>query len=496
MHTKLFGLCSLFCLILLSNRPLQAQEYLGYSHSNYAGVHGIFTNPASIADNRYVVDVNVIGLSLSFENDFLKLRNKGFLGMGNFSESYADWTDFREKALFVDFDGTQRGETAKLYLGLDVMGPSALISLSPNDAIALGARYRVMTNFDDLGAEAARLAIDEFVVPPLWGRNFESDGASLDIMAWVEYFGSYGRVLWQDQNHLLKAGLTVKLMQGVAGMYMYADDLNYNFTNDDILTLQQSTLYYGHSENFEITEYNDLYFNFDALGIGADVGLIYEWRPDGAAYNGRTGEQKINKDDRSATRYKLKAGFSVMDIGAIRFNRDPDSYDRPIGSISVVDWDLTQVQFNSIQDFDDTLNNRFPTSVQSNETRFGMSLPTAINLFLDYQVYQGFYLGASAWMSPRGNNNFNKVHGVSRISLQPRYEMRWFEIGLPVSYQNFSGVDAGLYFRAGPVVFGSSNLLSKTFQDTIDGANIFMALKIPILFGRMTGSYGSGDSRS
>jgi hypothetical protein len=480
-------------LILQSAGLAYSQSFLGYSGSNYAGVHGLYSNPAQIAENRYAVDVNLVGVSFGFSNDFLELRNQGFLGSGTLTKAYDDFADFRQNALIVNFDGSETGQKANFIMDLDVAGPSALISLSPKDAIGIGVRYRAMVNFDDLGAEAARLALDEFVYPPLWGQDFESDGASLDMAVWIEYFASYGRTVWNTENHAIKAGASLKFLQGVVGMYMYSDDLNYNFTNDDILSIDQSSLLYGHTEGLEVDDLGNLSLNFDALGFGADLGVIYEWRPEGDSYSGRVRNDRVSRNDRSATHYKLRVGFSIMDLGGIRYNRDPDSYNRPAGSIDVVNWDLTQIDLDGLQSFDDTLNQRFPVSDEGQNSRFGMNLPTAINLMLDYHVYKGFYLGANGWISPKAKGNAEKVHGISRVTLNPRFETDWFEAGLPVSYQNFNGLDAGMYLRLGPVVFGSSDLISKAFADGLDGANVYLAFKIPILQSHDARSTGDDE---
>jgi len=487
------GFLVAFGLVTCLSVRLQAQDYTGFSGSNYAGVHGVYFNPASIADSRYAVDVNVVGFSFQFANDFLELRNDGFLGIGNLGESYDDWTDFRQKALIVNFDGARSGQKANVFLGIDVMGPSALISLSPKDAIALGVRYRALVNFDEVGAEAARLAIDEFVYPPLWGRNFESDGASLDAMTWIEYFGSYGRTVWQDGEHVVKAGVTLKLLQGAAALYLHADELNYNFTNDDILTLEESTIQYGHTDNFDVNREEFEIKFFSTLGFGADLGLIYEWRPEGAAYSGRMRDETVASGDRSATRYKLRVGASLMDFGGVRFDRDPKSYDRPAGAIDIDDWDLTVVEFDALQDFDDTLNIRFPEQAGDLDEKFGMNLPLALNLHADYQLYKGLYVGAAAWLAPKSPGDVNKVHGITRLSLNPRFEHRWFEAGLPLSYQNFSGTDFGMYLRLGPVVLGSANFFTEAFSDGVESINAYMALKIPLLYGRSTSSVDSEE---
>ena len=62
-----------------------------------------------------------------------------------------------------------------------------------------------------------------------------------------------------------------------------------------------------------------------------------------------------------------------------------------------------------------------------------------------------------------------------------------------MSYQNFNGLDAGMYLRLGPVVFGSSDLISKAFADGLDGANVYLAFKIPILQSHDARSTGDDE---
>jgi hypothetical protein len=46
---------------------------------------------------------------------------------------------------------------------------------------------------------------------------------------------------------------------------------------------------------------------FKSNGIGADIGFVYEYRPD---YE--------NKKEQYDNKYKLKVGLALLDIGAIR----------------------------------------------------------------------------------------------------------------------------------------------------------------------------------
>ena len=191
---------------------------------------------------------------------------------------------------------------------------------------------------------------------------------------------------------------------------------------------------------------------------------------------------------RDVNMYEVKVGFSVLDLGGVSFDKDPDSYDREM-TLDVNSWDLTNVQLSSIQDFDDTLNTRFPMIAAGNEETYFMNLPLAISAQVDWNIDYGFYLGASAFLSPTGTD-VNKVGHLTRATLNPRYESKWFGAGVPLSYQAYSGFDAGLYLRLGPLVVGSHNLFKTLFADNVSGYNLWFAFKVPIPYGK---TYGPSD---
>lgn len=469
---------------LMAGSAAFGQSYVGYTGGNYAGYANVTFNPALCAQTPYAFDLQVLGLNAGYDNDFLELRNDGLFGSAALRGPYEDFDDFRDRALIVNYDPSQNGERVNFRLQVDVQGPGALIPLSPHSALTVGGRFRTLVGVDRLGVEAARLALDAFEFPPLWGQDFETDGVRFSAMNWIEYAVGYshGIDLDADGRHYLAGGVTLKLLQGTQGLYLYSDDLNYNFTNDDLLTLTASNLSYGHSEGFNLGD-PVRNFRFDDLGLGADLGLVYEWRPEGEAYNGKPGQVPA-LTDRSAVRYRLRAAVALLDLGGITFSRNPGAYDRPDGSIDLEDWDLTEVSFDRIVDFNDTLGGRFPDGAQTAPASFRMALPRTLTASIDAHVVEGLYVGLNGWWSPLNIDRAEKVRQVSRLSLNPRWEMRWFGAGVPVSWQDISGLDAGLYLRLGPVILGSANLWTNAFGEGISGADAYLLLRVPLLHGR------------
>ena len=69
-------LLSLSCMTLICSTSALAQDFLGFRQSNYSGVSGGDFNPASIADNRFIVDVTLGGFSNSTYNDHLYFNTR------------------------------------------------------------------------------------------------------------------------------------------------------------------------------------------------------------------------------------------------------------------------------------------------------------------------------------------------------------------------------------------------------------------------------------
>jgi hypothetical protein len=101
----------LILLFISTSLIAQAQDFLGYANSNYAGVSGVNLNPASIADSRFKFDILIVGTSLNFSNNYVGMKktalahpNKSLLAAlkdstGNSFPAFQE-ADFQNKYLF------------------------------------------------------------------------------------------------------------------------------------------------------------------------------------------------------------------------------------------------------------------------------------------------------------------------------------------------------------------------------------------------------------
>ncbi len=76
------------------------------------------------------------------------------------------------------------------------------------------------------------------------------------------------------------------------------------------------------------------------------------------------------------------------------------------------------------------------------------------------------------------------VYDFTSICVTPRYEKRWYEIALPLTYSSLSAntgyyLMPGLALRAGPVCIGTYDL-SALFRKNLAGVNAYLLLKYTI----------------
>ncbi|MDX2003436.1 MAG: DUF5723 family protein [Chitinophagales bacterium] len=460
----------LILFLLFLGFAAKAQNYLGYVNSNYSGVNGVFLQPASIVDSRFKVDINLIGFQNTFSNNYVTFYRDRLI-------DYNSDLDFQDNYTYIDTFGTDQ---KYVYLNNMVQLPSISFNINRKNALAFTVRSRTHVNLDNVDPALARLAWEGLDYPPLWRTQLNNEAFSAQFMSWLEYGITYGREIFQIKNHYLKAGVSLKLLQGLGSAFMYADNLNYNFTNDDTLSIFQTQVRYGHSNNFEFDDAADrIKYKFEASPtVGFDMGVVYEWRKDESEYtydlDGETGLSR-----RDLNKYKLKVGFSLLDIGNLKFTKGDQSADFVA---DIRNWDISDFDIESVSDLNDTIASRFGFT-PTDDREYHMNLPTSISLQVDYNLWKGFYVNGTAFVSFKQKNDADKLRSQSVFSITPRFEHRWFDFGLPLSYTTDKEFRMGVGLRLGVLVIGTDDLISFAKKE-VQRNDFYVALKIPVPFGK------------
>lgn len=476
----------ILCGLLVMSYSIKAQDFLGYSNSNYVGVTGISLQPACIVDDRMEFDMTLAGVNTAAYNNYLGIKKSALKPLkGTNSKGETVWfptmqndTDFIHNSM----EERVNSKNKSVYSGTRVTMPSFMVFCDHKNSFAFTWDIRNYLNVDGVSSDLAKLIIEEFDYPSLWtaaSPKLNSKNLSIQQMAWAEYGLTYGRVIKEDNEHAFKVAGRLKFLQGILSSYMNIKDFNFNVPNDTLMNFLHSEVSYGHSRNFEFEGNNIRLKTLESFpGIGGDFGIVYEYRPDYKKYKyDMDGETDLWRRDKN--KYKLRVGFSALDIGTIKFKK---------GNLSnnfIADFNMFNLHkfdtVSSVTEFDSILKQNFPESTPT--STYKMTLPTVFSLQVDYNIWKNFYVNMTPFIALKFKNRETKIHEYSAISITPRWDHKWFGVFLPVQYHQLDGMRFGASVRLGPLIIGTSNLTPLVSKKSVFGADVHAMLKIPVPFG-------------
>ncbi|MCS6934708.1 MAG: DUF5723 family protein [Chitinophagales bacterium] len=481
-----FSLITLFVSVVFNS---SAQFFQGLRSSPFGGVTNVNYNPA-IADNRFVADINILNFGFNASNNYVGLDRRTLYDNSLFTDP-----QFQDKYLRERVNGRDKSG----YVGLQSQLPlSFMFSFGKKknkNALALTYHSNLTANVDNVHEKLVRISYHGLgykadSISPFRKVDLQDKHISLKAMGWVDYGITYSRVVLDKDAHFLKVGGTLKLIQGLLGGYMYVKDINYRWENYDTLSIFQTKAEYNYSQgavtssgydfnNVENSIRDYFRFTFGRPSFAGDLGVIYEWRPDKEKY-----KYQMDCEDRwlfQRNRYKLAAGFSVIDIGGVRFKSGQYS-----GSFNadIQNWDVGGAKFtDGLQSLDDTIMARF---VRLNTKEyFTMWLPTRFNMFVDYHAGHGFGVNLNTTVAPNLSPKRNMVHHLTTVTLTPKYDHAWFGLYLPLSYDVMNNINWGATLRLGPIIVGTQDILGLFAKKHIYNTDVHVALKIPIPYRKV-----------
>jgi len=484
---KLFTSLSLLGFMAAS---ASAQTFLGLRASPYGGVYNVDYNPA-IADNRLEFDINLFGTGVSAQNNYLRVAsNKWLMRFNDSTNVYKSEEMMRPGNKFASVQ-------SQTLLPFSFM-TSWSGEKGNKNALAFTWHQNNLVNVDNVEERFARILYNGVNAQTDSMLNGIINNPSLDprltvkFASWIDYGITYSRVVIDNDKHMLKVGGTLKLIQGQMGGYANVRDFEYSFPNYDSINVKAELDYY-HSPNVPtaITSlysnnapdnneafYKDLFsFKNARPGFAVDLGVVYEWRPKKMDYQYEMDCQKWWRYD--LNRYKLSAGVSVIDIGAIPFRKGQRNgrYNLDVQNAALSSFD----NLTTLQAVTDTLQ-MLSTLDSTSRRNFTMWLPTRFNMFVDYNIWKGFGINLMANISPAFTPN--QVHYPSVVALTAKYDHPWVGVYVPVSYEFTGNFRVGTTLRLGPVTLGTNNLLS-LFGKKASNADFHFGVRLPIPYGRL-----------
>ena len=505
-------------LLIISGLQAQAQAYLGVNSSNYAGALGNLVNPASFVDGRYKMDLALPALNLftyqnfgSFNADAMRAEQGG---EGNWwYRSFSDtavlnsWaypsSSFIDRLIVRNYSPSSSGVLgANINFRLDLF--NLAFHISEKRSLGFYANLRSITNVDNMDPKLAVLSEEGLEYPALWNIQLNEELVNVNHLTWSEIGFNYSQVLIDHNEHFLKIGISPKVLLGFASAYLHTEDFSYNLLNEDTSQYLAGTFDYGYSKevgdfitagiNGQINENNiSSYLKPGSIGIGLDLGAVYEWRPNYAKYKFDM-DGKTNLWMRNENKYKARVGLSILDMGGMKFTKGGLSRNFIVNSNaffdlrrfeSATDLETFDMVIDSLINESTAANNTGWVALQDPSQTYRMRTPTALSLQLDYHIWSYFYVNATAMVNMIPKNKDTKVNVASQFSLTPSFDSPYFGLYLPIAYNQYSGLRGGLATRIGPVILGLNDLNLLRAQNQISGVDFYVGARLPILYHRI-----------
>ncbi|MET0391981.1 MAG: hypothetical protein ABW019_02520 [Chitinophagaceae bacterium] len=429
---------------LLCTSAAFAQNYTAINGSSYTGSLNVHNNPAAIVNSPLKWDVTLFGLQEKHTTNSLTIRKYSLLSKPANAEIVVPAGIFRRYG--------------DVNLNINLL--NARIALNKRNALAFGANLKAYgmvktspTYLSDSMGFFARYFLENEGITDIDYKT--------SVSSWAEVYLSYGRMIADNENGRLNAGITLKLNKGLAGGFGSLADVRFTRTgtNPSSYELNSAAVDFGYSAGYDQwDEQRSVSQNLRDLVAGGrnsaslDIGFEYLVKL-----------QTIPSawEDESFYDYDWKIGLSVLDIGYARY---------PFGAYStrarallpgITDERLDQTlnkTFTDLQELRDSLALLYdPISTYTGD--FGINHPARVVLNIDKFITDAFFVNAdvSFDLSTFSKRLNQPVRDLNLVTLTGRWETRKKGFYLPVYYNNRNQLWVGSAVRVGPLLFGVHN---------------------------------------
>jgi outer membrane protein OmpA-like peptidoglycan-associated protein len=468
------------CFVILTFKNTSAQNNTGMATGNYAGISGVWMNPANAVDSRYKFDINIIGVNSYFNNNYLLVRNGTLVRRLFNKEPYSSSFAALKKDLLEETP--VRGKVFARTEGNIHMPLSFLITTGKKSAIAFTMTNRTINKIDNLNPATAKMFYDELSNSKLYNVPMNNDSLRYNFLNWQEAGLTYGRVLIGKGSIFLKAAVTAKWLGAGAGGFIQANRAIVSFKDSVTMSLNSPLIRYGRTETADIGQFarKNLFSNLEDQSWGFNAGFVFEWRANIKKF------KYVNEDDKTLLRrdrnkYILRLGVSVVDIGEFTFNRKPLTKDH---SANFTNWNFSSVHANNFSDFDTAYSKKI-NYIPGASSTFTYRLPGAAIINADLHLFGGFYINVAAKrpLSGYGIKATTYIESDRWTVITPRFETKFFGLYVPVFRAN-NQTNIGATVKFGPVYAGSNNLAQILSNPKSMEADFHAGVRLSILHGK------------
>ncbi|MDR3681563.1 MAG: DUF5723 family protein [Flavipsychrobacter sp.] len=453
----------------------EAQMYFSEATSLWSGTNSLYLNPANGADNHLKISVDIFSINAGVNTNIGTLRSSNILA--NYNNTLTTDQIFNY--------GSQNPFNMLAPYG-EVRGPGIMYAINDKNTLAITTRVRAFNQFSNFDQSVYRIITDPtFSSSSDYG--FTSKNYNWTAQVWSEIGLSYSAVIFSNEHHEIKGGLTARYLGGIgyAGIKGKNLDAHY-YSKADSLQINNTDLEYGSNViNSQVDLSNgiagsDIMNRFfgganGGAGVGGDLGLVYEWNP--ASENNYYEMDGAMHKDPNKSSYKLKLSIAVTDIGGITYKGS--NFTANFTGNGYLSGNDLITQFKNYNDFRDyALSHHLSVDTGSHKSTT-VHLPTALMTGVDYHIYHKFYISVNYLANLADKNDFGN-HYYDQITFTPRYDTRILGISAPVTYSSLDNhVKLGFGVRVSGFFVGSDDMLA-LFNNNQYGFNLHAGGFVPI----------------
>lgn len=444
-------------LSLSAATTTHAQNYSAIHGSNYSGSLGVYNNPSSIVNSPYKWDLTILGTGYTTISNALKGKNFPLY----LSPS-------------ANFDVANGNFARKADINTNLRLLNGRFSINRNHAIAFGLNIRQSTQ-----AATSPINYNDSVAGPrtFLFYNEQNRIISMNMIssAWMELYGSYAFTLWDQEASRLNVGGSIKILRGLSGAHAKLDnvriereeqpgELSYKISGGRATYGYSAT--HGAGDSFEPSEM----FSKSQAGLSLDLGIEYIVK---------TQAVSTVYDDESINDYEWKIGLSLLDVGLNRFVYGGQS--RSVASLkNDISGSVLADKFTSIDNLAE-FNDSLATIVDQSTPmlgNFNIYTPARAVINIDKYMWGNFYLNGELSVNLLAGGKRLAVQESKLLTITPRWENRKFGFYFPVQVTRQGNFWIGAAVKAGPVLFGTHNLLNALLSNKNLSGGAYLAFTI------------------
>ncbi|MCX6272171.1 MAG: DUF5723 family protein [Bacteroidetes bacterium] len=466
-----------FCIILLflisALSRLSAQEMLGLTGSNYAGINGLMINPACLINSRQYFEVNILTTGISLDNNYLYFAQGEYTFGSLFKKQYqsVDYGMSPDKITIYDH---YTEDLKWVNQNLRITGPSLMWSYQRH-GFAVTTAFRTMLSIHDVPFHVAKFSYEGVDYVPQQNIRYQANNFDITHLSWAEIGLSYSYMIYRKGTDQLSLGISAKKIMGFSALYLIGRQADYMVPDDSTLIAYNMDADLGiavpmESNSTAVT----LKPLFRGRGYGLDFGLVYQ-KNKTPKIKGRQGILPT-LCGQTFDEYDYKIGLSLLDFGSIRFTQDADLlvFDNVPTVWPMINKTKWKTIHQAVSELSWHFYNDSTAAIKSHE--FTMYLPTSLSAQFDYNIAGGFYVN-SVFLNFLSLGK-PKLYRPTQLAVVPRFESRFFEVNFPFSVYDLKYPRLGVSVRAFFLTVGTDRLGSYLGWRDFTGIDFYLSMKI------------------